>query len=124
LCGRTLAVPPRPRTSKQWWKTHDAGNGCVRRRNHFFDEYVQGTALPSYGIQSTFDNDASGAVVFGLRLTQSNVNEHFRMLVPIYLELADGRTIFLGRARLTGNTTLEQKIALKGTKENRGDRDW
>jgi len=41
-------------------------------------------------------------VVFGLQLTQSNVNEHFRMLVPIYLELADGRTIFLGRARLTG----------------------
>jgi len=56
-------------------------------------------------------------VVFGLQLTQSNVNEHFRMLVPIYLELADGRTIFSGRARLTGNTTLEQKIALKGTKE-------
>jgi Peptidase family M1 domain len=83
----------------------------------FFDEYVYGTALPSYSIQSTFDNDASGDVVFGLRLTQSNVNEHFRMLVPIYLELADGRTIFLGRARLTGNTTLEQNIALKGTKE-------
>lgn len=56
-------------------------------------------------------------MVFGLQLTQSNVNEHFRMLVPIYLELADGRTIFLGQARLTGNTTLEQKIALKGTKE-------
>jgi Peptidase family M1 domain len=83
----------------------------------FFDEYVYGTALPSYSIQSTFDNDTSGDVVFGLQLTQSNVNEHFRMLVPIYLELADGRTIFLGRARLTGNTTLEQKIALKGTKE-------
>jgi hypothetical protein len=31
-------------------------------------------------------------VVFGLQSTQSNVNEHFRMLVPIYLELADGRT--------------------------------
>jgi hypothetical protein len=83
----------------------------------FFDEYVYGTALPSYNMQFTFDNDASGDVLFGLKLTQSNVNEHFRMLVPIYLELADGRTIQLGRARLTGNTTLEQKIALKGVKE-------
>jgi len=83
----------------------------------FFDEYVYGTALPSYSIESTFDNDASGDVVFGLKLTQSNVNEHFRMLVPIYLEMADGRTFPLGRARLTGNTTLEQKIPLKGIKD-------
>src|SRR5580704_9650258 len=83
----------------------------------FVDEYVYGTALPSYNMQFTFDNDASGDVLFGLKLTQSNVNEHFRILVPIYLELADGRTIQLGRARLTGKTTLEQKIALKGTKE-------
>jgi len=83
----------------------------------FFDEYVYGTALPSYSIESTFDNDASGDVVFGLKLTQSNVNQDFRMLVPIYFEMADGRTLLLGRARLIGNTTLEQKIPLKGTKE-------
>jgi hypothetical protein len=83
----------------------------------FFDEYVYGTALPSYSIESTFDNDASGDVIFGVKLTQSNVNERFRMLVPIYLEMADGRTLSLGRARLVGNTTLEQKIPLKGVKE-------
>jgi len=83
----------------------------------FFDEYVYGTALPSYSIESTFDNDASGDVLFGLKLTQSNVSEHFRMLVPIYFEMADGRTLLLGRARLIGNMTLEQKIPLKGVKE-------
>jgi hypothetical protein len=83
----------------------------------FFDEYVYGTALPSYSIESTFDNDATGDVVFGFKLTQSNVNENFCMLVPIYLEMADGRTLALGRARLIGNTTLEQKIPLKGVKE-------
>jgi hypothetical protein len=83
----------------------------------FFDEYVYGTALPSYSVQSSFDNDPSGDVAFSLTLTQSNVNEHFRMLVPIYLEMADGRTLFLGRARLLGNTTLEQKIPLHGLKE-------
>jgi len=83
----------------------------------FFDEYVYGTALPSYSVESSFDNDAGGDVVFGLRLTQSSVNEHFRMLVPIYFEMADGRTLLLGRARLIGNMTLEQKIPLKGVKE-------
>jgi hypothetical protein len=39
------------------------------------------------------------------------------MMVPIYLELASGNTVFLGRARLTGNSTFEQKIPLKGMKE-------
>jgi hypothetical protein len=83
----------------------------------FFDEYVYGTALPSYSIQSTFDNDASGDVMFGFKVTQSDVNEHFRMLVPIYLEMADGRTLLLGRARLIGSTTLEQKVPLKGVRD-------
>ena len=32
-------------------------------------------------------------------------------------ELADGRTASLGRARLLGNTSIEQKFPLKGLKE-------
>jgi hypothetical protein len=38
------------------------------------------------------------------------------MLVPIYLELADGNTTFVGRAKLTGNSSMEQKVPLKGLK--------
>lgn len=83
----------------------------------FFDEYVYGTALPSYGMEASFENSAAGDVVLNLKLTQSSVNDNFRMLVPIYLELGDGRTLFLGRGRLIGNTTFEQKIPLKGMKE-------
>jgi Peptidase family M1 domain len=83
----------------------------------FFDEYVYGTALPTYGMQSSFDKDASGNVVFSFKATQSNVTDSFRMLVPIYVEMADGRALFLGRARLIGNTTLEQKVPLQGLKE-------
>jgi hypothetical protein len=44
------------------------------------------------------------------------VKDDFRMLVPIYLELAEGGMFFLGRARLTGNNTVEQKVPLKGLK--------
>jgi hypothetical protein len=82
----------------------------------FFNEYVYGTQLPAYKLDASFDVGADGDVVLDLKATQSGVDEHFRMLVPIYLEMADGKMMFLGRARMTGNTTLAQKIPLKGLK--------
>jgi hypothetical protein len=39
------------------------------------------------------------------------------MIVPVYLELTDGRTVNLGRARLVGNTSVEQKVPMKGLKD-------
>jgi hypothetical protein len=84
------------------------------RLDWFFNEYVYGTALPTYKMDYTFDPGADGNVVFGFKVTQSNVDEHFKMLVPIYLELTDGRIVNLGRARLTGNTSVEQKVPMKG----------
>jgi len=87
------------------------------RLDWFFNEYVYGTALPTYKIDSKFDKDANGDVVLGFKITQSGVDDKFRMIVPIYLELADGRTVPLGRARLTGNTSVDQKVPLKGLKD-------
>jgi Peptidase family M1 domain len=87
------------------------------RLDWFFNEYVYGTALPTYKIAYTFDKDASGDVVFGFKLTQSGVDDKFRMIVPIYLELTDGRTVNLGRARLVGNTSVDQKVPLKGLRD-------
>jgi len=46
----------------------------------------------------------------------SGVDDRFRMLVPIYLELADGRTVSLGRANLIGNSSIERKVPLQGVK--------
>lgn len=51
-----------------------------------------------------------------LKVTQSGVDDKFSMLVPIYLEREDGKTFFLARAHLTGNTSVEQKVQLKGLK--------
>jgi hypothetical protein len=87
------------------------------RMDWFFNEYVYGTALPSYKIDYNFNKDANGDVVFGLKVTQSGVDDKFRMLVPIYLELADGRIVNLGRARLLGNKAVEEKLPLKGLKD-------
>src|SRR5882672_2037151 len=86
------------------------------RMDWFFNEYVYGTALPSYQFSSTFDKNADGDVVFGFKLTQSGVDDKFRMLVPIYLEMADGGIANLGRANVVGNSTVERKVTLKGMK--------
>jgi hypothetical protein len=83
----------------------------------FFDEYVYGTALPAYNMESSFDKDASGDVVLNFKLTQSNVDQNFRMLVPLYLEMVDGRILSLGRARMVGNASIDQKVPLKGLKD-------
>jgi Peptidase family M1 domain len=82
----------------------------------FFNEYVYGTQLPSYKLDSSFDIGADGDVVMSMKASQSNVDDKFRMLVPLYLELADGNIFFLGRARMAGNNSVEQKIPLKGLK--------
>jgi hypothetical protein len=83
----------------------------------FFDEYVYGTAIPTYALDYSFENNADGDVVMNFKLTQSNVDDRFRMLVPIYLELADGRTVSLGRAKMIGNATEEQRVPIKGLKD-------
>lgn len=83
------------------------------RMDWFFNEYVYGTALPTYKFESSFDRGANGDCVFSYKLTQSGVDDNFRMLVPIYVEMADGHTSFLGRTWLVGNKTLEQKIPMK-----------
>jgi hypothetical protein len=86
------------------------------RMDWFFDEYVYGTALPSYKLDYSF-SDAPEGLSFDFKLTQSNVTDNFRMLVPIYLEMSDGRLLSVGRARMGGNTTITHKIPLRGFKE-------
>jgi len=56
-------------------------------------------------------------VVLKIKLTQSDVSNEFAMLVPLYLELSNGKVARLGSARLIGNHTFEQTIPLKGLKE-------
>jgi len=87
-----------------------------QKMDWFFNQYVYGTQLPAYKLDSSFDTGADGDVVLSLKVTQSNVKDDFHMLAPIYLELAEGGMFFLGRAKLTGNTSVQQKVPLKGLK--------
>ena len=81
------------------------------RMDWFFRGYVYGTELPTYKIQQSMASK-NGQNVLNLKLTQSGVSDGFKMLVPLYVELQDGRVVRLGNARLTGNQTVDQEIPL------------
>jgi len=83
----------------------------------FFNEYVYGTALPAYSFEGYFEKDANGSPVAHLKLTQSGVTDSFQMIVPIYVELADGRIVLFGRAPITGNSTWQQVVPIPGLKD-------
>ena len=80
----------------------------------FFDEFVYGTALPRYTFDYSFSNAPDVAVQMHVKLQQSDVGPSFRMLVPIYIELPDGRPYRVGAAPLIGNSTFERDVALRG----------
>ncbi len=77
----------------------------------FFREYVYGTDLPAYHFEGDATPSGDGWNLH-LKLTQSGVPADFKMLVPIYLELADGKMIRLGSANITGDTTVEKTVQL------------
>jgi hypothetical protein len=53
-----------------------------------------------------------GQTVLSMKITQSNVGDGFVMLVPIYVEMQDGRVVRLGSATLRGNSSVEQEVPL------------
>jgi aminopeptidase N len=85
--------------------------------NWFFDEYVYGTEYPTYKFEHSFSNAANGDVVLNLKITQADVGKNFVMLVPIYVELANGKVAWLGSAQMSGSNTLEQHVTLTGLKD-------
>ena len=76
----------------------------------FFNEYVYGTELPDYKLEQSVSPGENGAFKMRIKLTQSNVDDSFRMMVPLYVELADGKIVRLGAAKMQGNKTIEQII--------------
>jgi len=84
-------------------------------RNHrmdwFFSQYVYGTDLPNYHFES--DVTQNGDITsLHYKLTQSGVGESFKMLVPIYVETADGKFLRLGSTTIHGSKTVDQTLQL------------
>jgi hypothetical protein len=81
------------------------------RLDWFFNQYVYGTDLPAYHFESQVIQKGD-ATSLHFKITQSGVPANFRMLVPIYLEMADGRFLRLGSAAILGPTSAEQTVEL------------
>lgn len=83
----------------------------------FFREWVYGTSIPTYAFDYSFEKNPAGDVILKYKLTQSGVDKNFGMLVPIYMELADGKIVRLGSPRMISNSTNDQSITLTGLKD-------
>jgi hypothetical protein len=78
------------------------GNG---RMDWFFDQWVNGTQIPSYRFDYQF-GEANGQTVLNGRITQSGVADDFRMKVPVYVDFGKGWER-LGSAAILGNKPVD-----------------
>ncbi len=81
------------------------------RMDWFFNEYVYGTDLPNYHFQGTATRSGDGWSLY-FNLAESGVPEAFRMMVPIYLNLVDGRSLRLAEVVIHGEHTVDQSVQL------------
>ena len=81
------------------------------RMDWFFNEYVYGTDLPTYHFESQW-NPQGGATKLHLKITQSGVGPAFKMIVPVYFELANGRIFRAGSVGVAGDSSVEQDVDL------------
>ncbi|MCU1311954.1 MAG: Aminopeptidase N-like protein [Candidatus Angelobacter sp.] len=90
-------------------------------RNHkmdwFFNPYVYGTELPGYSLDQSINGNVGSDLNLKIKITQKNVSDGFKMLVPLYLELANGQVVKLGIVPIQGNNSIEQAIPLAVLKD-------
>ena len=82
------------------------------RMDWFFNEYVYGTALPTYHFEGEVTQNGDGASSLHYKLVQSEVPADFKMQVPLYMEYADGKLWRVGSISIAGSNTVEQTVSL------------
>jgi aminopeptidase N len=83
-----------------------------RRLDWFFNQWVYGTEVPRYRFEYNITPAGEGEYVIKITLTQSEVSETFKMLVPIYLDF-DGKVVRLGDVAIAGSRTVSDEIKPK-----------
>jgi hypothetical protein len=84
------------------------GNGSL---DWFFNEWVYGTQVPRYKFDYQLTPGDGGKVKLHMNITQSEVNDQFGMLVPVYADFGTGM-VRLGQAKMAGNTTRTIEVLL------------
>jgi hypothetical protein len=96
---------------KHMTKLMDLGkNG---RLDWFFSEWVYGTQVPRYHFEYQLAPADGGKVKLHMTVTQSEVDEHFAMLVPVFADFGKGM-VRLGQVAIIGNTTRSVDVLLPG----------
>jgi hypothetical protein len=81
------------------------------RLDWFFKEWVYGTQVPHYELQYQLSPAEAGKTKLHLSITQSQVDERFTMLVPVFADFGKGM-IRLGQVPITGNSNRTQDVEL------------
>jgi len=95
------------------------------RLDWFFDEWVYGTQVPRYHFEYQVSPGDGGRVKLHMTITQSEVDEHFSMLIPVFADFGKSM-VRIGQIAMAGNTTRgvdftlpsqPKKVALNAFKE-------
>jgi len=98
------------------------GNG---RLDWFFNQWVYGTQVPRYHLEYQLTPAEDGKVTLHMTITQSEVDEQFAMLVPVFADFGNGM-VRIGQVGIRGNSPRNvdvllpaqpKKVALNAYKE-------
>ncbi len=81
------------------------------RMDWFFGEWVYGTEVPSYRLEYSLAAETGGKRLLTGKLTQSGVSPGFKMIVPVFAELA-GQKVRVATMAMRGNSTRDVKVML------------
>jgi peptidase M1-like protein/carboxypeptidase family protein len=74
------------------------------RLDWFFDEWVYGTQVPRYHFEYQLTPSDGGQVKLHMTITQSEVDDHFAMLVPVFADFGKGWSR-IGQIGTIGNSS-------------------
>jgi aminopeptidase N len=81
------------------------------RLDWFFNEWVYGTQVPKYHFEYKLSPGESGKVKLHVTVTQSEVDDHFAMLVPVFADFGNNMNL-IAQIAIAGNSTREVDILL------------
>jgi Peptidase family M1 domain/Carboxypeptidase regulatory-like domain len=84
------------------------GNG---RLDWFFNEWIYGTQVPRYHFEYQLLPAEGGKTKLHMTITQSEVDEHFVMLVPVFADFGKGM-VRIGQLGIAGNSTRSADVML------------
>lgn len=81
------------------------------RLDWFFNEWIYGTQVPRYHFDYQVAAAGGGKVKLHMTVTQSEVDEHFAMLVPVFADFGSGLVRF-GQIGIVGNSSRSADVVL------------